>query len=551
MRKFFGIAVLLVIGILLGLYIQPLISGDSIYQQVKKLEYVLNTATKNYVEEVDTQKLVEAAIKGMLGELDVHSVFISAEEQKRVEEDFQGSFEGIGVQFDILNDTIVIVSPIPGGPSEKLGIQSGDKIINIDDSTAVGLDRSRVPKKLRGPKGTIVKVDILRTGEKKLIPYEIERDKIPLNTVDASFIIEGTDIGVITVNRFAQTTHDEMMDSLRVLKTKGMKKLILDLRYNPGGLLNQAYRMTDEFVSRGDTIVYTKGRKAAFDEVYVSDGGTEFGKIPLIVLINEGSASASEIVSGAIQDLDRGLIVGETSYGKGLVQRPYEIGDGSVFRLTIAKYYTPSGRSIQRPYHDKDKYRHLSGRLNLDEGSYIENAIDKIKDQVKKINDTTKNEKDKIDFNSLPLYKTKKGRTVFGGGGITPDYIINQDTITKFSVELRKKNLFLEFTNSYMNTKGKILKDKYQSSFSKFIKEYSLDASALSEFRKMAEAKGITWVDKEFETDKEFILTTIKAYIAQSIWNRSKFNQILYMTDKQVIKASELFPELIKLTNKK
>jgi carboxyl-terminal processing protease len=342
-----------------------------------------------------------------------------------------------------------------------------------------------------------------------------------------------------------------MMDSLRVLKTKGMKKLILDLRYNPGGLLNQAYRMTDEFVSRGDTIVYTKGRKAAFDEVYVSDGGTEFGKIPLIVLINEGSASASEIVSGAIQDLDRGLIVGETSYGKGLVQRPYEIGDGSVFRLTIAKYYTPSGRSIQRPYHDKDKYRHLSGRLNLDEGSYIENAIDKIKDQVKKINDTTKNEKDKIDFNSLPLYKTKKGRTVFGGGGITPDYIINQDTITKFSVELRKKNLFLEFTNSYMNTKGKSLKDKYQSSFSKFIKEYSLDASALSEFRKMAEAKGITWVDKEFETDKEFILTTIKAYIAQSIWNRSKFNQILYMTDKQVIKASELFPELIKLTNKK
>ena len=548
MRKFFGIAVLVVVGVLIGLYIQPLISSDSIYQQVKKLEYVLNTASKNYVEEVDTQKLVEAAIKGMLGELDVHSVFISADEQKRVEEDFQGSFEGIGVQFDVINDTVVIVSPIPGGPSEKLGIMSGDKIVRIDDSTAVGLDRTVVPKKLRGPKGTVVKVDIKRSGEKNLLTYEIQRDKIPLNTVDASFIIDGTDIGVITVNRFAQTTHDEMMDSLRVLKSKGMKRLILDLRYNPGGLLNQAYMMADEFVRKGDTIVYTKGRRTSFDEVYISGGGSEFSNIPLIILVNEGSASASEIVSGAIQDLDRGLIVGETTYGKGLVQRPYELGDGSVFRLTIAKYYTPSGRSIQRPYHDKDKYRHLAGRLDLEEGSYINNPIEKIRAQIKRINDTTKNDKDKIDFNSLPLYKTKKGRTVFGGGGITPDYIVNQDTITKFSVELRKKNLFLEFTNGYMNNKGKVLRDKYLNNFNKFLRDYSPDDATMRDFKSLAETKGIKWDDKEFKTDEEFIVSTIKAYVAQSIWNRSMFNQIIYLTDKQVKKAAELFPEAQKLS---
>ena len=547
MRKVFFFGAIIVVGILIGVYIQPLISSDNIYNQVRKLELVLNTASKNYVEEVDTQKMVEAAIKGMLGELDVHSVYISAEEQKKVDEDFKGSFDGIGVQFDVLNDTIVIVSPIPGGPSEKLGVLSGDKIIKIDGINAVGMDRNEVPKKLRGLKGTFVKIDVMRSGEKNLIPFDIERDKIPLNTVDASFMIEGTDIGIITVNRFAQTTHDEMMDSLNVLKSLGMKRLILDLRNNPGGLLNQAYMMADEFSKAGDTIVYTKGRKATFDEVYISRGGYEFSKLPLIVLVNAGSASASEIVSGAIQDLDRGLIVGETSFGKGLVQRPYEIGDGSVFRLTIAKYFTPSGRCIQRPYHDKDKYRHLEGRLNLEEGSYIYDAYTKITDQVKRINDTTKKESDKIDLSSLPLYKTRNGRTVFGGGGVTPDYIVDQDTITRFGGELRKKNLFFEFTNLYFSGKGKELRSKYQHNYADFMKNYSINDNAMNEFKELAIKKGITWDDKAYKIDEDFFKTYIKAYIAQSIWNRSKFMQVFYTMDKQVLKASELFPEAQKI----
>jgi carboxyl-terminal processing protease len=345
MRKYIIIISAVFIGVMLGVVFQPLISGDSIYQQTKKLDYVLNTVLKNYVDDVDTQKLVEAAIKGMLGELDPHSVYISADDMKKVEEDFQGSFEGIGIEFDVINDTITVVSPIPDGPSEKVGVQPGDKIIKIDGENAVGIDRGEVPKKLKGPKGTVVKVDIIRGNNPEVFSYAITRDKIPLNSVDGSFIIDGTDVGVVMVNRFSATTHNEVVEALKQLKAQGMKKLILDLRSNPGGYLNQAFLMADEFLPRGDTIVYTKGRLSQFDEAYVAGGDEEFEKLPLIVLINAGSASASEIVSGAIQDLDRGLIVGETSFGKGLVQRQFEVGDGSAFRLTISRYYTPSGRS--------------------------------------------------------------------------------------------------------------------------------------------------------------------------------------------------------------
>jgi carboxyl-terminal processing protease len=328
-----------------------------------------------------------------------------------------------------------------------------------------------------------------------------------------------------------------------------MKKLILDLRYNPGGLLSQAFHVADIFIHPDDTIVYTKGRRPSFDEVYIARNYSDFNDIPLVVLINQGSASASEIVSGAVQDLDRGLVVGETSFGKGLVQRPYELGDGSVFRLTIAKYYTPSGRCIQRPYKDKDKYRHLVGRLELEEGSYIENAYEKIKRQIEAINDTTKDKDKKISLESLPIYYTRKGRVVFGGGGITPDYIIKQDTITDLTIEIRKKNMFLKFTNVYMSEKGKELRSKYHDYFNKFIQEFRVTDSMIKEFRKMAEAEGIKWNKKDYKVDEGFIKNYIKAYIAQAIWNRSKFNQIFYMVDKQVLKAAELFPEAIKISS--
>ena len=549
MRKYVVLPIAIVSGLLIGLFIEPLFSGDNVFEQIKKIDKVLNTAVKNYVEEVDPQKLTEAAIKGMLGELDVHSVYISAEEMKGVNEDFQGNFEGIGVEFDMINDSLTVVSPIVGGPSEQAGIQSGDKIVKVDGENVVGISRSDVPKKLKGPKGTQVVLDVKRSGKKDLLTFTITRDKIPLNSIEGKFMIDGSDIGVVEVNRFSQTTYDELIQALRELKTQGMKKLILDLRGNPGGYLNQAQYVADEFLPGGDTIVYTIGRKPEFNEVYTAVPGNEFENIPLIIMINEGSASASEIVSGSIQDHDRGLIVGETSFGKGLVQRQYPIGDGSAFRLTIAKYYTPSGRCIQRPFKDKDKYRHLVGRFEPEDGDYVYDGYDKIKKQLAKLNDTTKNAKDKIDFASLPLFKTEHGRTVFGGGGITPDYIVKTDTITRMSAEIRGKRLFFEFADYLI--KAENLKEKYGNDYEAFLHKFKLSDANMKAFKNLCEKKEIKWDEKSADVDEEFYELSIKATIARSLWDRNKFLQIFSLMDKQVKKAVELFPQAEKIMKMK
>ncbi|HOQ49568.1 MAG TPA: S41 family peptidase, partial [Candidatus Kapabacteria bacterium] len=471
---------LLGLGIVAGVFLSPLISGDNIFDQLEKYKVVFNTAFKNYVDEVSASTLTESAIKGMLSDLDPHSTYINAEEMQRVDEDMRGSFEGIGVQFDIISDTITVISPIAGGPSEAVGILAGDKIVKIDGVSAIGMRQEDVPKKLRGPKGTKVELEIYRPGQKGTMNFTIIRDKIPLHSVTASYILEGTDIGVISINRFSATTHEELLNAANELRNQGMKRLILDLRGNPGGYLNQAFLMADEFLpGQGDTIVYTLGRMEDANEVYRSRRGNQLEDIPLIVLIDYGSASASEIVSGAIQDLDRGLIVGTTSFGKGLVQRQYPLQDGSAFRLTIARYYTPSGRSIQRPYKDKDKYfKRFMERFELEEGLNLDHTIEKMK---------AEKGKDKIELDSIPLFKTRAGRTVLGGGGITPDYIVKSDTITKLSAQIRSKNLYNEFINTRYNS-GKELRAKYENNFSAFYKEFSVSNDDLKAFRKFVES---------------------------------------------------------------
>ena len=418
-KKYLKLSLLVVLGVFIGLLIYPLVSADNIYQQLEKYKYVFGNAIKEYVDEVDSSVLTESAIKGMLNELDPHSVYITAKEMEAVDEDMQGSFEGIGVQFSMLNDTITVIAPIKGGPSEKLGIISGDKIVEINGKKAIGISQDTVPKLLKGAKGTIVRLGIYRYGEKELLYFDVVRDKIPLHTVDAYYMYDNSDIGVIQVNRFAQTTYQELMNAVRELKNKNMKKLILDLRGNPGGYLNQAFLMADEFL-KGDTIVYTKARREENNEVFTARTGQELEDIPLIILINAGSASASEIVSGAVQDMDRGLIVGTSSFGKGLVQRQFKIPDGSAFRLTIARYYTASGRCIQRPYKDKANYRNLVGRLELEEGLNLEHALDKIKKEEankkqksKKENKNNHDTTDKrIDLDSIELFNTRSGRPV-------------------------------------------------------------------------------------------------------------------------------------------
>lgn len=554
-QKIFLTVLVLVIGIALGVLITPLVSSDNVYNQFEKYKKVFGLTVKNYVDDVDTQKLTESAIKGMLNDLDPHSVYIDAKEMKDVQEDFQGSFEGIGVQFDIINDTITIITPISGGPSEALGIQSGDKIINIDGENAVGIDRGEVPKKLKGPRGTTVVVDIKRGDSPKLIEYSIIRDKIPLYSVDASFMFDGTDVGFVKVNRFAANTFTELKEALNELRKQGMKKLLLDLRGNPGGFLQQAYYMANEFLKAGDTIVYTKGRRPEFDEYLIAQRTGEYASIPIIVLVNHGSASASEIVSGAVQDLDRGLVVGTTSFGKGLVQRQYDIGDGSAFRLTVSKYYTPSGRSIQRPYKDKTDYRKLAGRLELEEGSNIEHALDKVKKAIEEENskELERNPKSKnvISLDSLPIHYTKSGRMVMGGGGVTPDFIVKSDTITDLSVNLRIKRIFYEFVNSNLKN-GSVIKTKYNGNFEEFKKDFKVSEQMMKDFRKLAESKEVKWNDEEYNTDKEFIKAELTGTLASSIWGTKERYEIFYTSiDRQIQKALTLFPEASKITKAK
>lgn len=524
-----GLAV--AIGIGLGVAVQPVISGDNVYEQVRKFSEVLNTAARNYVEEIDSQKLTEAAIKGMLNELDPHSVYIPAKEMEKVEEDFKGSFEGIGVEFDIVNDTITIVSPIVGGPSEALGIMAGDKIVRIDDSTAIGLTRDRVPKKLRGQKGTVVKVHIRRAGEKDLLVFDIVRDKIPINSVDAYFMIDGTDVGYVTANRFSATTYDEIMNATQELRQRGMKKLLLDLRNNPGGYLDQAFRIADEFIPAGKKIVYTKGRRPEFDEEFRSEGGGTLENIPLVVMINGGSASASEIVSGAVQDLDRGIVVGETSFGKGLVQRQYSLGDGSAFRLTISRYYTPSGRLIQRPYDDKTKYYMGEGRVEGEEGENITHDAE--------ARDTsTKNR---------PVYKTAGGRTVYGGGGIMPDYIVKGDTIGMLARKLRAKNLFWSVADEIMRSRGKDLRATYGTDMAKYLRSFSIGDADIERLKALAKDKGIAWDEKDYAHDDDFVRTVVKAYVGRAIFNNNGYTAVMLGIDNQAQKALTLFTEATKI----
>lgn len=544
MRRFFWVgSITIVIGVAIGFLITPVISRDNIYSQLDKYQEVYNNAVKNYVDEVDMNELTEAAIKGMLDELDPHSVYITAEDMKAVKEDFSGSFEGIGIQFDIINDTITVISPIAGGPSEALGIQAGDKIINIDGEDAVGIARDEVPDKLKGPKGTKVVVDIMRGFDPELIEFDIIRDKIPIYSVDASFMVEDTDIGVVVVNRFSATTHREMLEAMRKLEAKGMKKLILDLRGNPGGYLTQAFYMANEFLPSGDTIVYTKGRRPEFDEVFRSSGGGRYEDIPIIAMINHGSASASEIVSGAIQDLDRGLVVGTTSFGKGLVQRQYELDDGSAYRLTISRYYTPSGRSIQRPYDDKDSYRRLKGRLDLEEGANIEHALESVKAKMKEEGES---DEAMAELDSLPVHYTRSGRPVLGGGGITPDYIVKSDTLTKLGVQLRRNRIFYEFVNNNLNS-GTEIEKQFGGDFERFYKEFEVDDDMIDGLKDLAEEKEIEWDKNQFETDEDFIKSEIRATIARIVWDREKYVKIFYDIDRQFQKAITLFPEAVKI----
>jgi len=344
-------------GVLIGASLTSKSGSGDVGEEVQKVREVLSLIKNEYVDTTNTEVLVEDAIMHMLGKLDPHSSYISAKDIVEANEDLKGNFEGIGIEFNIFNDTLVVVSALSGGPSESVGLLSGDKIIKVNDKNiaGIGLTNRDVQTHLKGPKGTEVKIEVIRKNVSKPIEFTIVRDKIPQYSIDTSYMLDH-EIGYIKINRFAQTTYTELKDAMNKLRKEGMTKLILDLQGNPGGYMDQAINIADEFLPKGEKIVFTKGQESRYNENAFATEKGEFERGDLIVLVNEGSASASEIVAGALQDNDRALVVGRRSYGKGLVQRPFDLNDGSEIRLTISRYYTPSGRSIQKPYDNLDEY---------------------------------------------------------------------------------------------------------------------------------------------------------------------------------------------------
>lgn len=488
-----------------------------------------------YVDSVNTKELVEKAIIHMLEELDPHSTYISAEEVAEANEPLQGSFDGIGIQFNILHDTIFVVEPIQGGPSEKLGIRAGDKIVEVEGvkMAGVGVKNSDVLSILRGPKGTIVKVGMERNGVKDVLYFNITRDKIPIYSIDAAYMIT-PEIGYIKVSRFAATTTEELRKGISELKGQGMRDLILDLQDNGGGLLRSAIEMGDEFLSddlpkdapkneKGKLLVYTEGR-AFKREPFSTRSGLpgSFEKGRLVVLIDESSASASEIVSGAIQDWDRGVIVGRRSFGKGLVQRPVNLPDGSMVRLTVQKYYTPAGRCIQKPYDDgkDDYYADYSKRLKS--GEFFSADSIKFPDSLK--------------------YETRiTKRTVYGGGGIMPDIFVPLDTSenSRYFSDLIRVGVQNDWSMSYANAHREELLHAYPT-MEIFAKSFDIPKSEQNKIIQMAEAKEVPLDVKGYENSKHAILIRTKALLARNLYDNEAFYYLINDLNPAAKKAVEI-----------
>jgi carboxyl-terminal processing protease len=501
----------LALGIIIGRYLpsdKELPQHSNIRSRNDKLNSILNIIESNYVDSVNRNDLVETAIPAILKKLDPHSVYFPAKDLARANEPLQGNFEGIGISFSMLTDTILIISTIPGGPSEKLGLLPGDKILFVNDSLVAGkhIPDEKIMSMLKGPRGTVVKIKILRSGQKELLPFEITRDKIPIYSVDVDYMVDDH-IGYIKINTFAMTTFDEFMKGLRDLKDHGMTSLILDLRGNSGGIMEAAIQVADQFLKEGKLIVYTKGRASPRSEAKATGKG-EFETGDLVVLIDEWSASASEILAGALQDNDRGTIIGRRSFGKGLVQEPIPFSDGSGMRLTIARYYTPTGRSIQKPY--KDGYEKYYDDLN---NRYIHGEFEV---------------SDSIHFSDSLKFTTAGGHIVYGGGGIMPDKFVPVDTSGVSPYFLKVRSYIYKFALKYTESHRELLKKYIEpGEMNKYLDKQTL----LDQFVQFAAMNGIKKDPSGLKISGSIIHTQLKAYIARNILDNKGFYPIWEQID--------------------
>lgn len=516
---------MLCLGLAAGVFVGATLNTDKhttdVNQDIQKFREVLTQIKQEYVDTVNTAELVDDAIQHILQKLDPHSAYIPATDRIAANEDLRGNFDGIGIEFNIFNDTIVVVSPLSGGPSEALGIQSGDKIVKVDDKNmaGIGVSTADVMKALKGPRGTEVKVTIQR--REKQIDYNIIRDKIPQYSVDVAYMVDN-ETGYIKVNRFSATTYEEFQASMRKLKDKGMKKLVLDLQGNPGGYMNMAIDMADEFLSAGKRIVSQKGKERKYNAEALSTGKGDFETGDLIVLVNEGSASASEILAGALQDNDRALVVGRRSFGKGLVQSPFDISDGSELRLTISRYYTPSGRSIQKPYEDEDEYsRDIISRYNHGEFFHA----------------------DSIKFNDTLKYLTMNGRKVYGGGGIMPDYFVPLDTSlnSHYLNELYTSTAIQEYTFKYAEDHKEQLEQK---GLEIYLRKFVVTDDMLAELVRVGERNKVKPDRKELREKKKLFQVHVKAQIARKVWGNEGFYPVYNETNEVFQQAVKLFDRI-------
>ena len=514
-------SLVLIGGILLGIFLGNHTGGLSRFTTKKdKLGEVIRYVEDNYVDTIGTARLEEKAINGMLEKLDPHSVYISAAEFHEANDPLLGSFEGIGVQFRIESDTITVINPVAGGPSEKLGIRAGDRIVKIDGKNVAGIKISNndVMRKLKGPKGTEVAVAIFRRGAGSLLDFAITRDVIPTYSMDIAYMAE-PGIGYLRLNNFSATTHDEVHNALESLIKEGMKKLILDLRGNGGGYLQAAIDVSDEFLPKGSLVVYTEGMNHE-REVFHAGGAGLFETGSLLVMVDEGSASASEIVAGAIQDNDRGTILGRRSFGKGLVQEQLNFKDGSALRLTVARYYTPTGRCIQRPYKDG---------LDAYNSDYMHRFLDGEMENP-----------DSIKFPDSLKFKTPKGKIVYGGGGIMPDVFVplEKDSTLRYYNLCINKGLVYQWAFDYTDRNRPGLQ-RYKN-IDQFDQSFALSDPMYAEFIKYAEKKGVKRQGIDLSKSDRYVRTMLKAYIGRNILDNEGFFPILNMIDPAFNKAVQM-----------
>ena len=497
---------------------------------LRKLQIAEYAINRLYVDTVNEDRLVEHAITGMLEQLDPHSTYTDPEETRAMSQPLEGNFEGIGIQFQMIEDTLLVIQPVSGGPSEKAGILAGDRITAVNDTAIAGVKMSTedIMSRLRGPKGSEVNLTIVRRGVGQPLPFTVKRDKIPIYSLDAAYLIEPR-TGYIRINRFGATTPDEFADALKRLQQQGMRDLILDLQGNGGGYLNAAIDLANEFLEQKDLIVYTQGRAERQNNFHAKGSG-RFKQGRLVVLVDEYSASASEIVTGAIQDHDRGVVVGRRTFGKGLVQRPIPLPDGSMIRLTVARYYTPAGRCIQKPYDAAE------GQDMLEQYH---------RDLLERFNHGELMHADSIHFpDSLKYHTLRLARTVYGGGGIMPDIFVPIDTAqyTDYHRQLAARGIIIRSTTGYIEQHRQELKQRYPD-FDTFNRDFQIDDAFLAHMRALADKEKVEFHEAQYTRSLPLIKTQLKALIARDLWDMNEYFQVMNATEETVRQALKVLQE--------